>query len=441
MKRTPDAADILRTHGSDELRRAFDDAYLKYLFCENGPMITPSRNDKPPVADITSAHTELLDRKSKGCASGQEPEVEPFDTFDASQWEGQPIEPRQWIVKNRIPEGEPGIMSGDGGTGKTKLAQQAGVAIAAQLPDWIGGVVEKHGPVIFFSAEEKLKEMHRRVNDILAHRSLSFRDLKGRLHFICDLEDETLGKIDRNGMVQPTKTLLRLEKTVEKVRPALLIIENAADVFAGNENDRTQVTRFVRKLLGGLAGTCDATVMLIQHPSVTGIADGTGRAGTTGWNNAGRWRMNFTKVKVREDDDVDSGLRQLEVVKNNYGPIGEKVRLKWERGVFVSEDIVSLEKLKSNTEAEEAFLNCLDTFTAQGRRVSPNRGPTYAPTLFSTSGASKSFKKTDLAAAMERLFERKKIIVGTNPDVKPCKAGKVILRCQTDGTTDGKTPG
>jgi hypothetical protein len=56
-------------------------------------------------------------------------EIQPFKTFDASQWEGVPIEPRRWIAENRIPVGEPGIMSGDGGTGKTKLALQLAVSI------------------------------------------------------------------------------------------------------------------------------------------------------------------------------------------------------------------------------------------------------------------------------------------------------------------------
>src|ERR1700733_12986452 len=90
-------------------------------------------------------------------------EIQPFETFDASQWEGVPIEPRRWIAHNRIPVGEPGIMSGDGGTGKTKLALQLGATVAAELPDWIGGIVEAHGSVIVVSAEEKLKEMHRRT--------------------------------------------------------------------------------------------------------------------------------------------------------------------------------------------------------------------------------------------------------------------------------------
>ena len=258
-------------------------------------------------------------------------DIKPFETFDASQWEGVPIEPRRWIANNRIPVGEPGIMSGDGGTGKTKLALQLGTAIVAGLRDWIGCVVDAEGPVIVMSAEEKLNEIHRRTLDCIEARGLSFGDLRGGLHFICDHDNAALGAVDRNGIVQPTMSLLRLEKTVAAIRPALVIVENAADVYAGNESDRPNVTRFMRSLLGRLTGPCESTVMLIQHPSVSGLNDGTGRSGSTGWNNAGRWRLNFTKIKDSDD------LRQLEIAKNNYGPTGEIIPLRWERGVFVPE--------------------------------------------------------------------------------------------------------
>src|SRR5260370_28169568 len=128
----------------------------------------------------------------------------PIKTFDASQWEGGPIEPRRCVVHNRIPVGEPGIMSGDGGTGKTKLALQLAAAIAGCLRDWVGAVVEVEGPVIVFSAEEKLKEMHRRTLDIIEHRGLSFRHLSSGLHFICDHDQKVFGAVDRTVAVQPT---------------------------------------------------------------------------------------------------------------------------------------------------------------------------------------------------------------------------------------------
>jgi RecA-family ATPase len=337
------------------------------------------------------------------------PGILPFETFDASQWEGVPIEQRRWIAHNRIPVGEPGIMSGDGGTGKTKLGLQLGVAIAACLRDWIGGVVDAEGQVIVFSAEEKLKEMHRRTSDIIEHRGLSFADLSGGLHFICDHDDAVLGAVDRNGIVQPTMSLWRLEKTVAAIRPALVIIENAADVYSGNESDRPNVTRFMRGLLGRLTVPCESTIMLIQHPSVSGLNDGTGRSGSTGWNNSGRWRLNFTKIKDSED------LRQLEIAKNNYGPTGERVTLRWERGVFVPESsVASPYRAAAESKVDETFLQLLDKATAQGRAVRPNPGAGYAPSTFEDDPDAGGIKSKAFAAAMDRLFKGAKIETKTN---------------------------
>ncbi len=331
------------------------------------------------------------------------PEILPLDTFDASQWEGVAIEARRWIAHNRIPVGEPGIMSGDGGTGKTKLALQLAAAIASCLQDWAGGVVDAEGPVIVYSAEEKLSEMHRRTHNILEHRGLSFRDLRGRLRFICDYTDPVLGKPDRHGNVQPTMSLLRLEKTVEAIRPALVIIENAADVYSGSEIDRTNVTQFMRGLLGRLTVPSESTVMLIQHPSVSGLSDGTGRSGSTAWNNAGRWRANFTRIK----DDDQSGIRQLEIVKNNYGPDGEKILLRWDNGVFVPEGSQSsLTRVAEDARVDDLFLRLLDKFSAQGRDVRETTGNGYAPGAFEDDPDAKAagVRTRAFKQAMARLF-------------------------------------
>jgi RecA-family ATPase len=370
------------------------------------------RTWSPPTSqdDYGGADTDRNREPPRDGEQEQKPLIiEPFETFDASQWEGVPIEDRRWIVHNRIPVGEPGIMSGDGGTGKTKLALQLGAAVSAELPDWVGGVVETHGPVIVFSAEEKLKEMHRRMRDVLEHRTLSFKDLRGRLHFICDHHDPVLGAVDRNGIVQPTMSLLRLEKTVIAIRPALVVVENAADVYSGNESDRPNVTRFVRSLLGRLTASCESTVMLIQHPSVSGLNDGTGRSGSTGWNNAGRWRNNFTTIK-----DDDDGLRQLEIVKNNYGPKGEKVRLRWERGVFVPEGSVSAPRqATTQNKVDRLFIQLLEERNEQGRWVTPNKAAGYAPKELAAMTGAEGTTPEAFAKAMERLLKANRIIVQT----------------------------
>lgn len=377
----------------------------------------PGSDDEAEIMKIaqlaTFRNVEHVQRLPMGTALADKanpPEILPLDTFDASQWEGVPIEPRRWIANNRIPVGEPGIMSGDGGTGKTKLALQLAVAIAASLRDWAGGLVEAEGPVIVMSAEEKLKEMHRRTLDVIESRGLSFANLRGGLHFICDHDNAVLGAVDRNGIVQPTLPLLRLEKTVTAIRPALVIVENAADVYSGNENDRPNVTRFMRSILGRLTAPCESTIMLIQHPSVSGLNDGTGRSGSTGWNNAGRWRTNFTKVK----DDTDGRLRQLEIVKNNYGPDGERVRLRWDRGVFVpdgTDGTPSHHRAAAERDVDDLFLRLLDQRNAQRRPVHAKNAKGSAPSEFETDPEAGGVKAAGFKAAMERLLKANRIVV------------------------------
>jgi RecA-family ATPase len=381
------------------------------------------------VSDITAkggvaAAREFLDgaktyqpddeaAQSESKANG-EAKITPFDTFDARDWQDQPIEPRLFTVLDWIPAGEPGLVSGDGGTGKTRLMLQLATGIAAEWPDWVGKLIQIHGPALVFSAEERRGQMHRIVKDILDSRGQTFSDLKHGLHFICDEEDVTLGRADRDGTVKPTLSLLRLEKTIAAVRPAFVVIENASEVFVGDERVRGPVAAFVRKLLGGLTQPSNTAVALIQHPSLSGLQDGTGRAGSTGWRNAGRWQHNFTSIK--SGDDEDSDLRQLQLGKINYGRPGEKLQLRWERGVFVPVGVGnSLQRTAAEASVEEAFLRCLDAATAQGRRVSPNHSSAYAPTVFEKMPEAGGIKKVGMEKAMERLFAASRIKVDEGP--------------------------
>ncbi len=390
--------------------------------------IPPSADSEPIIEPMITTGTPA----AKPRQAAPPPDILPFETFDASQWEGVPIEPRRWIAHNRIPVGEPGIMSGDGGTGKTKLALQLAVTIAAGLQDWVGAVVDAQGPVIVFSAEEKLKEMHRRVLDVTEHRGLSFKDLRGGLHFICDQDNTVLGACDRNGIVQPTMPLLRLEKTVAAIRPALVIVENAADVYSGNESDRPNVTRFVRGILGRLTVPCESTIMLIQHPSVSGLADGTGRAGSTGWNNSGRWRCNFTKITADGEQ-----LRQLEIIKNNYGPDGEKTQLRWHRGVFVPDAPgSSLERAAAQRDIDELFLRLLEQRNAQGRWITTSKATGYAPKELAMMPGAQGVTAAALASAMERLLsEPRRIITETYGPPSKLRQRLVIVSANRLPTT------
>jgi RecA-family ATPase len=183
-------------------------------------------------------------------------------------------------------------------------------------------------------------------------------------------------------------------------------------VFAGNENDRAQVRQFVT-LLRDMAISANAGLLLTSHPSLTGISTGTGLSGSTAWNASVRSRLYFKRAKTEKDEEPDRDLRVLEVMKSNYGPVGETVTVRWKDGLFLPvAGIGNLEKLAAEQKADQLFLALLDRFNGQNRNIceKPNAS-NYAPMLFGKEDEAKNarVRKSDFEAAMRRLFTADKI--------------------------------
>jgi hypothetical protein len=101
-------------------------------------------------------------------------------------------------------------------------------------------------------------------------------------------------------------------------------------------------------------------------------------------------------------------------MKSNYGPKGEAVRVRWQRGVFVPAGAASsIDQAAAHQPVDDAFMRCLDAATASGRDVSDKVGRNYAPTIFEEMPEAGDFKKVDFAKAMPRLFSRRGIRVET----------------------------
>jgi RecA-family ATPase len=331
-----------------------------------------------------------------------EKNVQPLSFFNASAWQGQMVPPRRWLVPHRIPMANVTLLQGDGAAGKTTITLQLCVAVD-QGTDWLGAVVEESGAAMFFSAEEDGDEIHRRLSAILDHRGLEFSALQ-HLHALGIPEDDpTLGALV-GGKIVPTTLYNRLEQAACDVRPKLLAIEAAADVFGGDENNRTQVRQFLG-LLRRLAKKSDAAILLLQHPSLSGMTSGTGNSGSTHWSNSVRSRLYFSRPKADANSDDDNDQRQLEVKKSNYGPAGERIVVRWEGGLFVPDGGVSSpERVAKERAVEEVFLRCLDAKRVQQIEVVATRGRGYAPTVFEGMPEAAGFKMAALQGAMERLL-------------------------------------
>ena len=308
---------------------------------------------------------------------------------------------------------------------QTTIALQLLVAVAYG-DEWLGSRIDKQGPAWFISAEEDNDEIIRRLTAILDHQGRTLEDLKGRgVRWTC-LDDENeygdsdavLGAVvaDRTGRIRATPLYDALLKLATEQRPALIVIENAADVFAIDEINRSQIRQAVA-LLRRLAKRSGAAVMLLQHPSLYGLNSGSGTSGSTQWSNAVRSRLYFAATKKADDEETD--IRELRVMKANYGPTGETVRLCWHQGLFVPAGSTgTLERVSAEADIDQAYLNCLDTAAARFIEVGESPGKAYAPAIFEKMPQARGFKRNALAAAQQRLFSAGRIevrMVGPSP--------------------------
>ncbi|WOH70649.1 AAA family ATPase [Bradyrhizobium sp. NDS-1] len=350
--------------------------------------------------------------------AAEEP-LEPLDFINMSFWDVKPVPPRQWAVRDRVPAHQVTLFSGEGGSGKSIVELQLACAHVLGR-DWFGSLPEP-GPVIYQGCEDTRDELHRRVASICEHYDVKFSDLiSGGLNmFSCVEGDGLLGVPDRGGQIEPTRMYKRLLEAANDIKPKHIGIDTSADVFGGNEIDRSQVRQFV-SLLRKLAIAANGSVVLLSHPSLTGITSGTGLSGSTAWHNSVRSRIYLTS---------DGDMRTIEFKKNQYGPLGEKVVVRYEDGVFVPDGgKTDVELTLIHRIADDSFLELLDITAKQQRYFGSKPGTNYAPKQLAGLPQAKGHNARMLGQAMERLLAADRIKLVLDPSKKPSKATLVLVR-------------
>ena len=342
-----------------------------------------------------------------------------------SNWNREPVPEREWAILDRVPLNQAGLFSGEGGTGKSIIELTKNIAHVAGK-DWLGSMPEC-GPAIYIGAEDDEKELHIRLATIAKHYGVTFEELiAGGLHVLCLLgQDATLCAAGgKSGKVEVTELYRQVYEAAGDIKPKNISIDTLSRAFAGNEIDRVQVYAFAMHMQA-LAMVAGGSVTVLSHPSLTGIASGTGISGSTAWHGAFRFRQYLTSVKPDGGEQPDDDLRQLEFKKNQYGPKAETVVVRYQHGLFLPvPGIGSLEKVAQEQEDDERFLAALDQAEKQGRHVSDSvNANNYAPASFSKAT---SIPKARLAAAMERLFTAGKIQMVTYGP--PSKAWRKLAR-------------
>jgi RecA-family ATPase len=369
--------------------------------CFGVPEWTPDHVDNINLKNA-KAETTSIESKTKN--------QPPLPFINIAAWHNQPVPEREWTVKDRIPAHNVTLLSGEGSIGKSILSLQLATAVVLGR-DWLGTMPEP-GSALVVCCEDDSNELWRRLDLIAQHYGATFSEFRD-MHLMALAGEETLMAVpDRNGLIQATKLFGRIREATCDIRPKLVVLDNSADIFGGSENDRAQVRQFIG-ILRGMAITTGAGVFLTSHPSLTGISTGTGLSGSTAWNASVRSRLYFKRAVTDKDEEPDPDLRVLEVMKSNYGPIGEAINLRWKNGLFLPVGgVTNLEKLATEQATEQLFLTLLSQLNRQGRNTSAKpSAPTYAPTLFAKEkpARERGIGKKAFEDAMRNLFATDKI--------------------------------
>jgi RecA-family ATPase len=375
----------------------------------------------PPVSSYNEDEVASNGHDASKALKPPEPPIE-WPSLD-----GDPP-PRMWWIQDWLGPW-PTLTSGAGGAGKTRLWQAVATSLATGRPYLEAQV--KPLRVLSWLCEETRDEVWRNQVAINRHFTLSMENLSN-LSIVPrqGLENTLMAVVYGQPMFTPL--LEQLRQQVNDLKVDVLVLDNLAQLFGGNENDRHQATFFVNAIAGIVRDRPFAPVF-VGH---TARAQGSEFSGSAAWENACRmrWYVGSTlpdQKPQNEDDPADTDVVYLARRKANYAP-KDWMRLKYESGVLVPEgssDAPADHTFRDGV-ADDLIIAAIVKLKAAG--VHPTDGITssdYLPKQIVAKRLAEGHSKRELAAAMNRLMgigRLRRDIVGKYSNRSP-RYGLVIV--------------
>jgi len=381
-------------------------AKLKGHAAETAALKLPGLPPKGDVSDWLSnggSEFELIKLAEDAFANAsQHDDADEWPALDLVACASEPAPKREWIVEGWIPANKATLLSGDGGVGKSLLAQMKATCVAVGMP--FLGLETRHMPAAYLSWEDDADELWRRQEDICGAMGIPMASLSGRLHLISYTEEESpfivVSSNDARG-VEVTALGRKIERLVDRHGVGLLVLDNASQIAGIDHNSTDEVTPFAH-FLGRIAKRRNGAVELLHHTNKAG-GD---YLGSVAYNNGFRSRTLF----ARPEDAPDLDVREWSNPKANYAQAGGKIACRWFKGAFVRDEDIPpnhAAEIAANIKASAVNLHfhaMLNECLENRRTVSHVKGSNYAPTIFHRMPSGKKYTIRDYEEAMERLL-------------------------------------
>jgi hypothetical protein len=295
-----------------------------------------------------------------------------------------------------VPRGEVTLLSGHGEAGKTFIGLMLAISVALGRPMF--GIAVERSRAVFVSLEDDGDKIRWRISMICKVWDINPLDLDGWLMVLDGTEyPEMYVSLNKWVPGAATATYAQLSQRVNDIDAGLVVIDNASDAYAADENTRTMVRAFLRTLKQ-IAKASSGGVVLLSHVNREtargGFNDKEGYSGNTAWHNSVRSRLVLKK-------DKKSGLLTLSQEKSNHGKsLAESIELEWltdklPKVVGDESNVTSLHLVGgSDDKKATVILALIDEYSSRKQYCSANHSS--HSNVFKVLRSDKEFKKLNL---------------------------------------------
>jgi hypothetical protein len=255
--------------------------------------------------------------------------------------EARPVEE---LIDGLLEKGIPTFLCAPGGTHKSRLALQWGLAVNAGahpflgcLPgDKFGALPMPQATLVYLSSEDGEDELTRRAQAISRELKLPLPTTgllwsrKGR--------ESALAVMKEDGEMAFTDFYFELLERLRAIgRHKLIVLDSCYDYakFVGKAKISEDATNgFVKIALQRLCDEADATLLVIWHPSQAGSSRDDMSGWSVAWHNAPRARIAIETEADKPDEII------VKTVKRNHSARGEPMKLRFHNGALLPAEAV-----------------------------------------------------------------------------------------------------
>lgn len=307
-----------------------------------------------------------------------------------------PPSPPAFVWDGLVPRGEVTLFAGHGGTGKTYITLMLAVSVA--LGRDMFGIAVDRSKAVFVSLEDDGDVIRWRLACICKFWNIDPQELDGWLTVLDGTEYPEMYVATKPWeKADFTSTYEQLAQRAFDLNVGLIVIDNASDAYAADENIRTTVRAFLRSLKR-IAKATNSGILLLSHvnkETSRGLLPSTENyAGSTAWHNSVRSRLFLNKEK-------EPGRLSLAQGKNNHGgQLPPPIDLEWlpDELPKVVGDLTNSSSLQLGVRSDDKkaaiLLGLIDEFASRGTYCDP--GISSHSQVHKVLNSEPTFKKLNL---------------------------------------------